>query len=191
MLTLELSNGHRLRLLCESDADELHALIDANRAYLARWLAWAQGQTREQTLDFIRATRRQLAGNDGFQVAIADEQARIVGVAGFLSVDWVNRCTSIGYWLAQDAQGCGIMTQAVRLLVGHALGEWQLNRVEIHAEPENFRSRALAMRLWFQQEGTLHQVARVGERYADHVVYSMLAENWPPWATVQGGVAPE
>ncbi len=176
MLTLELPNGCRLRLLCESDADELHALIDANRPYLARWMAWAQAQTHEQTLDFIRGTRRQLAGNDGFQVAVADgDGGRIVGVVGFLGVDWANRSTSIGYWLAEQAQGRGTMTEAVRLLVGHALGAWRLNRVELRVEPENLRSRALALRLGFQQEGTLRQVARFGERYRDHVVYSVLA----------------
>ena len=95
--------------------------------------------------------------------------------SGFLGVDWANRSTSIGYWLAESAQGRGTMTEAVRLLVGHALGEWQLNRVEIRAEPENLRSRALAQRLGFRQEGALRQVARFGERYRDHVVYSMLA----------------
>lgn len=172
---LELPNGHHLRLLCESDAQELYALIDANRAYLARWMAWAQGQTPQQTVDFIRATQRQAAGNDGFQVAIADSEECIVGVAGFLGVDWANRSTSIGYWLAQGVQGRGTMTHAVRLLVGHALGEWQLNRVEIRADVENLRSRAIPQRLGFRQEGTLRQSARIGDRYQDHVVYSMLA----------------
>jgi ribosomal-protein-serine acetyltransferase len=178
-MRFELPDGHRLRLLKESDAQALHALIDANRAYLARWTPWAQEQTPVQTIDFIRATRRQVRNNDGFQVAILDEQ-RIVGVVGFLGVDWVNRATSIGYWLAETGQGRGTMTQAVQSLVGHALEGWRLNRVEIRAGVENLRSRAIPERLGFEQEGTLRQAARLGDRYLDHVVYAMLACDWPP-----------
>lgn len=178
MLRFELSSTHRLRLLDEPDARELHALIDANRAYLARWMPWAQGQTPQDTLDFIRATRRQLTENNGFQVALT-EREQVIGVLGFLGVDWVNRATSLGYWLAEAAQGQGTMTRAVAALVEHAFTGWRLNRVEIRADVHNLRSRAIAERLGFQQEGTLRQAARLGDRYIDHVVYAMLAANWP------------
>jgi ribosomal-protein-serine acetyltransferase len=179
MLRLEVCDSRELRLLEESDADELHALVEQNRARLARWMAWAERQTREQTLDFIRRTRTQFDDDDGFQMALVGA-GRIVGVAGFHAVDWPNRATSIGYWLAQEEEGRGTMTRAVRALVDHALGEWQLNRVEIRADVRNLRSRAIPERLGFQYEGTLRQAYRVGEdRYSDDAVYSMLAEDWP------------
>jgi ribosomal-protein-serine acetyltransferase len=177
-MRFELSGKHRLRLLEESDSNELHALIDANRAYLSRWMPWAQEQTPEQTLAFIRATRAQLADNNGFQVALTDRQ-RIVGILGFHGVDWMNRATSLGYWLAEAAQGRGAMTEAVSSLVDHALRGWHLNRVEIRADVTNLRSRALAERLGFREEGILRQAMWLGERYHDHVVYSMLTADWP------------
>lgn len=178
MPPIELSNAHRLRLLDESDAHELYALIDANRAHLARWMPWAPGQTLRHTLDFIRAAHRQLTENNGFQVALT-EREHIIGVLGFHGVDWTNRATGLGYWLAAAAQGQGTMTRAVAALVDHALTGWQLNRVEIRADVQNLRSRAIPERLGFQQEGTLRQAARIGDRYIDHVVYSMLAADWP------------
>ncbi len=178
MPPFELSGSHRLRLLAESDTDELYELIDSNRGYLALWMPWAPAQTMEQTLAFILATREQLAGNSGFQVALTN-QRRIVGVLGFHGVDWVNSATSLGYWLAESAQGQGIMTEAVSTLVDHALRGWQLNRVEIRAAVENLRSRAIPERLGFQREGILRQTMRLGDRYLDHVVYSMLAADWP------------
>jgi hypothetical protein len=55
------------------------------------------------------------------------------------------------------------------------LGEWDLNRVEIHAATENRRSRAIPERLGFRQEGVLRDYERVGDRYVDIVVYSLLA----------------
>ena len=66
---LSVNDDVALRLLEEADARELHALIEANRAHLAPWLPWATGQGFEDTLNFIRGTRTQVTGNDGFQVA--------------------------------------------------------------------------------------------------------------------------
>jgi len=167
-----------LRLLDEEDAPELHALIDANRSYLARWLPWAARQTFDDTLDFIRRARGQLEANDGFQMAVVGAEG-IAGMVGYHAVDWRNRSTSIGYWLAEDRQGRGTMTAAVRALVDHALIALQLNRVEIRAAVENRRSRAIPERLGFHEEGTLRQAERVGDRYLDCVVYSMPAADWP------------
>jgi ribosomal-protein-serine acetyltransferase len=179
VLRFELAGDCRLRLLEEADAEELYALVEANRDRLARWMPWAADQTLDGTLEFIRLTRRQVADNDGLQAAIV-RGGRIAGVVGFHRVDWQNRSTSMGYWLDERQEGRGIMTLAVRALVDHALLVWGLNRVEIRAAADNRRSRAIAERLGFREEGVLREAERVGERYLDSVVYGMLASTWPP-----------
>jgi ribosomal-protein-serine acetyltransferase len=178
MLRHDLPNGCYLRLLEEADAEELYALVDSNRAYLARWLPWANETRRPDVLDFIRTTRRQLADNNGLQMAIVGD-GEIIGVAGFHAIDWQNHSTSIGYWLAEARQGRGTMTEAVRALTDHAFAAWKLNRVEIRVAVENIRSRAIPTRLGFTEEGLLRQAERLGERFEDLVVYSMLAKDWP------------
>jgi ribosomal-protein-serine acetyltransferase len=174
---LSLADEAHLRPLEEADAAELYALVDADRAYLARWLPWAAGQSAADTLEFIRGTRRQMADDNGFQAAIVRDGA-IAGAVGFHAVDWANRSTSIGYWLGERHQRRGTMTAAVRALVEHAVSVWQLNRVEIRAAPGNARSRAIPERLGFREEGTLRQAERIGEHYLDNVVYSVLASEW-------------
>ena len=178
MLTFALDRGYSLRLAEEADVTELHALIAANREYLAQWLPWARAQTPEQTLAFIQATRRQLDRNDGFQTAIVDDQGRIVGMIGFHGISWQDRSTTIGYWLAGYAQGRGIMTAAASRLVDYAFSALNLNRVVIQAAVGNARSRAIPERLGFVAEGTLREAERVGEHYLDSVVYAMLARDW-------------
>jgi ribosomal-protein-serine acetyltransferase len=42
----------------------------------------------------------------------------------------------------------------------------------------NARSRAIPERLGFREEGTLREVERVGDRWLDGVIYSMLAADW-------------
>jgi ribosomal-protein-serine acetyltransferase len=170
----ELSGRRYLRLLEESDAQELYAVLDANRAHLAPWMPWASEQTLEDTLDFIRRTREQLESNDGFQTAII-EDGLIVGVVGFHGISWPNRLTRMGYWLAVPATGRGTVTRAVDALIDYAFDIWQLNRVEIRVGVDNARSRAIPERLGFTQEGILREAEHVGGRYIDHVLYALLA----------------
>ena len=180
MLRHQLPGGYALRLLEESDADEMFALIDANREHLAPWMPWVEHE-REPTdvLPFIRATRKQIADNDGLQTAIVDPDGRIVGMVGFHNVDWTNRKTSIGYWLARDEQGRGNMTEAVRAFVDYGFATLKVNRIAIRAAVENARSRAVPQRLGFREEGVLRGIERIGDRTLDGVVYAMLAADWP------------
>jgi ribosomal-protein-serine acetyltransferase len=176
-LPLAIGDARHLRLIEERDVEELHAVIEANRAHLSPWMPWAAGQTRDRTAEFIRQSRNQLAQNQGFQAAIVVDGS-IAGTIGYHRIDWNNRLTSLGYWLAADAQGAGTMTAAVTALVEHAFGTFRLNRVEIHAGVENARSRAIPERLGFVEEGVLREVELVGERFIDHVVYGILAREW-------------
>jgi ribosomal-protein-serine acetyltransferase len=173
----ELSEGCALRLLEESDAHEVHALVEANRAHLSPWLPWAAQQLTSDTVRYVEASRRRLAAGDGIQTVIELEGA-IVGLVGFHGVDWDNRKTSLGYWLDAHHQGRGIMTRAVGRLVEHAFDAWRLNRIEIQVAPGNHRSRAVPRRLGFAEEGTLREAERVRGRYLDIVVYSLLAREW-------------
>lgn len=178
MLRFELSSGCYLRLFEESDAEELDRVIATNRGHLAKWLAWANDPGgAEAQLAFIRRTREKLAANDGFVAAIIDGAA-IVGWVGFDGIDWDSRTTSIGYWLARDRQGRGIMTEAVAALTGYAFDVWKLNRVEIRVAVGNQRSAAIPQRLGFREEGTLRQRERHGDSFRDIVVYSKLAQEW-------------
>ena len=166
-----------VRPLESEDAAELHALVEANRAHLARWMPWAAEQDREGTERFLAEAEAQRGRDDGFQARIAPE-GEIVGVAGFHSVDWVNRNTSFGYWLAAGAQGRGTMTAVVSALLDHAFYEWELHRVEIHCAPENARSRAIPERLGFREEARLRETELVGGSYLDSVVYGLLEHEW-------------
>lgn len=157
--------------------EKLHELIEANRVYLAAWLPWAAEQSFADTLGFIQKTRAQLDGNDGFQASVLVE-GRIAGVIGYTAVDWEERSTKLGYWLAAEQQGRGTMSAAVVALTDHALSAWKLRRVTIRVATENARSRAIPERLGYREEATLPKVERVGGRDLDLAVYSMAAEDW-------------
>ena len=178
MLPLDLPGGYRLRPLSGGDAEELYLLVDANRAYLAEWMPWAGDSRIETIAAFLDRVREQVEDDNGFQAAIVDADGALAGIVGFHGVDWNNRATSVGYWLAEDRQGRGTMTEAVRALTTYAFDVWSLNRVEIQVAVENARSAGVAKRLGFVEEGVRRQAERHGDSFKDIVVYSMLAGEW-------------
>jgi ribosomal-protein-serine acetyltransferase len=178
MSRFELSDDVHLRPLEEADADELYRLIDDNRSHLAPWMPWAAEQTLDGTAEFIRSAIAQEKSDDGFQVAL-EVGGAIAGVLGYHGVERKNLVATIGYWLASDRQGTGLITAAVAVLVSHAFDVWGLHRVEIRAAPNNTRSRAIPERLGFRAEGLLREAERFGElEFRDQVLYSILASEW-------------
>jgi ribosomal-protein-serine acetyltransferase len=159
-------------------ADELFRLTDENREHLRTWLPWLDTIRRvEDTRAFIRASQTQAAQDNGCQMAMLLE-GRIVGIIGHHGIDWRNRSTSLGYWLAGPYQGRGLVTTACRRLIRHAFDEAGLNRVEIRCAEGNLRSRAIPERLGFRQEGILREAEWLYDRFVDHVVYGLLAGEW-------------
>jgi ribosomal-protein-serine acetyltransferase len=178
MLPLDLPGGCRIRLVEPADAEPVYRLVDANRAYLGEWLPWVPRSSLESIQEFIDRAQRQADEDSGFQAVILDPSGVLAGFVGFHSIDWNNRSTSLGYWLAEDHQGRGTMTEAVRALTTLAFDEWRLNRIEIRVATENERSAAVPERLGFVREGVLRQVERHADGFKDNVVYSMLSEEW-------------
>src|SRR4051794_8495688 len=175
MFSHRIDDDLTLRLLEPHHADELYAAVDANRAHLREWLPWVDdSKSSADTLAFINRNLARLARNDGFQVGIW-ERGRILGAVGHLYVNHLSRKTEIGYWLAADGCGRGVMTRAVIAMTDHAFDEYKLNRMEIHCAVGNAPSRAMPERLGFQQEGVLRQAGWLYDHFVDHVIYGILA----------------
>ncbi len=160
------------------DAEELFSLIDQCRQYLREWLPWVDAtQNIRDTKLFIETVLKQHASNNGFQAGIWFDE-KLVGVIGFHRMDWLNRSTSVGYWLGKQFQGQGIMTKSVKKLVDYSFGEINLNRVEIRCAVQNHKSRAIPERLGFVNEGCAREAEWLYNHYVDHTIYGMLARDW-------------
>lgn len=178
MFPHRVDEGIGLELLELRHADELYAVTDKNREHLRRWLPWVDATTSsEVTRGFIKMTLTQVAENNGFNTAIVVE-GRIAGVIGYHGINWPNRAASLGYWLAKEFEGRGIMTRCVRAYVGHAFQKLGLNRVEIRCATDNHRSCAIPERLGFTLEGTSREAEWVNDHFVDHSIYGIVAADW-------------
>jgi ribosomal-protein-serine acetyltransferase len=179
MKRMELSQDAHLKQLEMADAEEMFRLTEENRGYLRQWLPWLDAVKRvEATENFIAMTIRQDDQRQGKHYGIW-YRGRLAGTLGVHSIDWNNRKTSIGYWLAAGYQGKGLMTEAVAAYIDQLIfGDWNLNKVTIAAAVGNVKSRAIPERLGFQLEGIIRSNEWLYDHFVDHAVYGLLKAEW-------------
>ena len=89
------------------------------------------------------------------------------------------RSAQIGYWVARDHAGRGIVTTAVALATDHCFGPVGLHRVEVDIRPENDPSRRVVAKLGFREEGYLVRYLDIDGAWRDHVTYALTVEDVP------------
>ena len=172
---LDIGNGFSLRATTLADAAEMYAVIDRNRDHLARWLAWVSNAHAAGDIElFLLGALDSVRRGSGLTCAVVRD-ARIVGAIALHRTDSPERCAEVGYWLAREESGHGVMTAAVRAMLAYAFAELGIHRVELIAATENVRSRNIAERLGMTREATLRERLFIGGRFVDAVLYAALA----------------
>ncbi|SDN18974.1 GNAT family N-acetyltransferase [Alkalicoccus daliensis] len=178
MFKYSVDSDISMKLLQERHTQELYRLTDSSRDSLREWLPWVDFiNSAEDSGKFIQQALQQLAENNGFQAGIWFED-KLAGVIGMHYINWANKETSLGYWLGKDFEGKGIMTKSCKAIVDHCFNELHLNRIEIRAAVQNYKSNAVPERLHFQKEGTVRQAEWLYDYFADHNVYGLIKEDW-------------
>ena len=171
---LDVRPGLRLRPVSVEDAEAVFALVDANRTYLRQWLPWLDWtRSVDDERAFLATTVARGAAGLG-TVFVIECDGAVCGLAGFNWIEPTNRVCEIGYWLAADRQGRGVVTACVSRLMRHAFDDLGLNRVTIPAAVGNARSRAVCERLGLRVEGTLREAEWLYDHFVDHVLYARV-----------------
>lgn len=175
-----LDAGLDLGLLEARHTAALYALVDGDRAHLRRYLPWVDATRGPHDSGmFIQTMLEHFARSQSLSVGIFSE-GELAGVLGYHLIDWGNRKTSLGYWLARRFEGRGLMTRAVRAMTHHAFTQLGLHRLEIRAATDNARSRAVAERAGYRLEGVCPGSEWLHDRFVDHAIYGALRPTWTP-----------
>jgi ribosomal-protein-serine acetyltransferase len=161
--------------------DAYHELVAENAERLARWEPWAgKPPVLDETRSFLETSGRNWLDGSELPVAIAVNRSGQWHLAGALSliISHYTRSAEIGYWIGGDYEGRGLVTIAAAALLDQAFGPLGLERVSLHTDPSNERSRAVARRLGFVEEGLLRQGTAFPDERRDEIVYGLLAEEW-------------
>lgn len=162
----------------EHHAEEITEVVRENLEELKLWMPWAKDDySVESAREFIKFNLSEFAKDGAFAASVYWEE-KLIGGIGFHNLDLRNKSAQLGYWLAKEAQGKGIMTRCCRVLIDYLLGDFGLNRVQINCNVENAKSRAIPERLGFELEGVHRQVEWIRDSFRDWAVYAMLKEDW-------------
>lgn len=164
----------------ETDAPDLQQAIAESRDHLRPWLPFAdRHQTVEETHDWILHVMAHWMLREDLTVGLWDATtSRFVGGSGLHPRNWDIPSFEIGYWVRQSAQGCGYITEAVRLLTDYALIMLGARRVMIRCDERNARSAAVAERLGFVREGRLRNSEITNDGHLrTMLVFSLTADD--------------
>ncbi|MGD1848085.1 MAG: GNAT family N-acetyltransferase [Salibacteraceae bacterium] len=95
------------------------------------------------------------------------------------NIDHSVRKAELGYYLSQDYEGRGLMSEVLASLIEVAFDELELNRLYVRIMLRNKRSVRLIERCGFRYEGTLRQDFRsFFGNLEDVMIYGLLREEY-------------
>ncbi len=160
------------------DAEEYATYLIANREFQQRY-------SSNDPKNFEAETWRRFFGNETLRrlqresltllVRCQDNNA-IIGACHFSGFLWqrYQHC-SLGYHLAEAAQGHGYMTEAVAAAVEYVAKQWSVHRVQAFYDPANIKSAKLLERVGFRVEGTMQSYLHLNDEWHD---CTMAAMHW-------------
>lgn len=168
---------------------------DGDARVISAWRNMAELRRYQPLLPLPPAAVKRRLRQEG-RASLADERGHSLtwlveadgepaGWVSLRNVDWLNRSAGLGFSIAPWAQGKGVGSQAVGLVLTLAFAPGRLQRIEADCDIDNERSQRLLERLGFQREGLLRAFARMPEGRRDFYLYSLLADEWagPPEPT--------
>ena len=135
-----------LRQLTVADSEAHFDLIDRNRAHLSQH----GDDTSEKYPTLESVQERNAVEKDGeYRFGIWFDNQTMLGVVKLTEVS--PECTEVGYWLGEQYQGSGIMTESVETVRDYAINTRGYKEVIAWIEESNIPSRAVVRRLGFEQ----------------------------------------
>ncbi len=116
--------------------------------------------------------------NETFAFAIIVDD-KVVGSIGIFRQGNIHSQTAeLGYYIAEEYWGKGIMTEAVKQICEYVFGDSDI--IRIYAEPfaNNIASCRVLEKVGFQYEGTLRSNAVKNGKVIDMKMYSLIKEEY-------------
>ena len=165
-----------------ADFDEWSALREKSRAHLTRW----EPDWRNEDIAIdkwrmrLRAYERQFRARTGVVFHICQQADK--RIVGGITLSDIRRHASysatLGYWIGAEFLRRGYGISAVETAAAYAFDDLELNRIEAACQPDNKASRTLLEQAGFREEGLARQYLHINGEWRDHVLYSLLADDF-------------
>lgn len=115
--------------------------------------------------------------NNTFAFAVTVDGRAVGSIGAFRQQNIHSRTAELGYYLAEEYWGKGIMTQAVRLLCDNVFSHSDILRIFAEPFTHNIASRRVLEKAGFSLEGILRHNAVKNGRVLDMAIYSRLKDD--------------
>ena len=121
----------QLRIIEMRHLEAYFTLIEQNKEHIQTWMPWLSDEYEpEDAQIFIKHMLTQFANGNGILTGIWF-QGQLVGSISLHNINWQTRKGDIGYWLAADMQGRGIVTRSCAAMITFAFESYHLEKIEI------------------------------------------------------------
>ncbi len=166
-----------LRKMTQSDTDDMYDY--ARREETSKYLLWSPHTNKITTSDTLRVILKEYSAGKFYDFAVVwKETGRMIGTAGFTTVDEKNFCAEIGYVINPDYWNMGIATEAVNTLLNFAFCELGMHRVEAKYMVQNENSRKVMEKCGMHFEGVSKGKLLVKGIYRDIGTCAILSEEY-------------
>ncbi len=174
----------RLVIRCMQPADApLQAVaIEQSLEHLLPWAPWAKQEplTLQSRIELLRKWRGDFDLDVDFEYGLFNPSEGLLLGCARLNPHHSTEMREIGYWIHKDHINQGLATEAAAALIRVAFEIDQVQRVEIHCNPKNVRSAAVARKLGFIHEATLHNRAMdTNGNLRDAMIWTLFAGDYP------------
>ena len=167
------NNLIQLQPLNENHLD-LFKIIQNDRNSLAKYQPGATAlKTKEDALNFLKQVQSKTKQGKLLWLTILKNE-KVVGEIVIHHIDHQDKNAKIGYFLSTKAQGQGIMTNTVKVLVKKAFKKFHLHKISLEIAAGNKKSLAIPQRLGFIYEATLKDQMLIAGKYEDEIIYAVF-----------------
>ena len=161
-------------------ADDLYEAGHGSDEALRIWDYLPEGPWANRT-DYHTKIRQQSAALDRVYYAIRPlRSAHFCGQSSFMDIDAAAGVIEIGYiWFGLELQRTPAATEALYLMIRHAMDDLGYRRMQWRCNSLNEKSRRAARRLGFRFEGVFYNHMIFKNKNRDTAWYSILDDEWP------------
>ena len=175
--------SERLVIRCYNPKDALllQRSVQESVEHLQPWLPWVKDEPEELKvkIERLRMFRAKFDLSENYFYGVFDpEETELIGGTG-LHPRVGSNAFEIGYWVNVNHVNKGYATEFSAALTKIAFEIENVNRVEIHCDPDNIRSGAIPKKLGYVYEATLRgRTETIEGRQSDSMIWSILREEY-------------
>lgn len=166
-----------LRKMRMSDAPDVYRY--AKDPEVARHVLWEAHQSVWETRAYIRYLLWQYrSGLPGSWAIELKETGKVVGTIGYMSYNADNATVEVGYSLAREQWGKGLMTEALTAVIAETFRALDMHRIEAMHFTDNPASGRVMEKCGMRHEGHLRERICCKGTFRDVEMWGILRKDW-------------